>query len=140
MPRLLKPYPDVGEAVMLAMEVWFPEELSPLPDVFRTGRVFPPNVQDTIAAGGYFARVTDIGGNDDGLTDRPLIDIDVLGNSYAGTRDLAFRIQARLLAYPWRAGSTVIDKVRTAMRPHSVPWDDDATFRYYASYTISARR
>lgn len=141
MGRILKPYPDAGEATMLLIEEWYPSEFEPLPDgTFRTGRVYPPDVQDLIAEGKYFARVKDIGGNDDGLTDRPLIDVDILGSTFAGTRDLAFGIQARLLGYPWRAGSTVIDKVRTAMRPHDVPWDDDNTFRFYASYTISVRR
>jgi hypothetical protein len=140
MPRILQPYPDVAKAVMLLVESWFPEDFAPIGEDYRTGRVFPPNLQDTIAAGGAFCRVTDIGGNDDGLTDHPLIDVDVLAPSFKRARDLSLGIQARLLGYPWRAGSTVIDKVRTAMRPHDVPWDDDNTFRFYSSYTISARR
>lgn len=141
MGRILKPYPDVAQAVMFLIEEWYPVEFAPLVDgSFRTGRVYPPNLQDHIAEGRYFARIQDIGGNDDGLTDRPLIDVDILGLTFKGTQDLALGIQAHLLGYPWRAGSTVIDKVRTAMRPHSVPWDDDNTFRFYASYTISARR
>lgn len=140
MGRILKPYPDIGGAVLLAVEGWFPDELAPLADRFRTGRVLPQNVQDHIAAGEFFCRVTDIGGNDDGLTDHPLIDVDILGPTYALTRDLAFNIQARLLGYPWRAGSTVIDKVRTAMRPHPVPWGDERIHRFYGSYTVSARR
>lgn len=141
MGRILKAYPDIAEAVMFLIEDWYPSEFAPLANgTFRTGRVFPPNVQESIRKGRYFARVQDIGGNDDGLTDRPLIDVDVLGSTFAGTRDIARGIQGRLLGYPWRAGSTVIDKVRTAMRPHDVPWDDDNTFRFYASYTISARR
>lgn len=140
MSRILEPYPDVAAAVMLLAEQWYADELAPVADRYRTGRVFPEDVQNYVAAGEYFCRVTDIGGNDDGLTDRPLIDVDILGSTFAGTRDLAFGIQARLLGYPWRAGSTVIDKVRTAMRPHPVPWGDDNTHRFYGSYTISARR
>lgn len=136
MGRILKPYPDTAEAVMLLMEQWYPDEFGPQPDGFRTGRVFPPNVQGKLP----FGRVTDIGGNDDGLTDYPLIDVDILAATFAQARDLSKGIQARLLGYPWRAGSTVIDKVRTAMRPHAVPWDDDNTFRFYSSYKISARR
>jgi hypothetical protein len=143
MGRILKPYPDVAEAVMLLVEGWFPDEFAPRGDAaddYRTGRVYPPNLQDLIANGEVFCRVTDIGGNDDGLTDRPLVDIDVLAPTFARARDLSKEIQARMLGYPWRAGSTVIDKVRTAMRPHDVPWDDDNTFRFYSSYTVSARR
>lgn len=143
MPRILKDYPDLGEAVMLLVEQWYPAEFAPRGDDlldFRTGRVFPPDLQDTIVAGDFFARVADIGGNDDGLTDRPLVDIQVFGSTYKGTRDLAKGIQSRLLGYPWRVGSTVIDKVRTAMRPHEVPWGDDRITSFYSSYTVSARR
>lgn len=141
MARIIKPYPDVAKAVMLLVESWYPEQFAPRPNGdLRTGRVFPPDLVEIIRKGEVFCRVTDIGGNDDGITDRPLIDVDVFAPSFRRARELAVGIQSRLLGYPWRAGSTVIDKVRTAMRPHDVPWDDDNTFRFYASYTISARR
>lgn len=143
MGRILKPYPNLDEAVMLLIEQWYPEEFAPRGDAaddYRTGRDFPPDLPTLIANNQVYARVQDIGGNDDGLTDRPLIDVDIFAGSYARARDLARGVQARLLGYPWRVGSTVIDKVRTALRPHAVPWDDDNTFRFYGSYTISARR
>jgi len=145
MGRIRADYPDTAEAVMLLIEEqWYPVEFAPREAAgergYRTGRVFPDNLPEIIAAGEMFVRVTDIGGNDDGITDRPLIDIDVFADTFERARDYAKGIQSRLLGYPWRAGSTVIDKVRTAMRPHDVPWDDDNTFRFYASYTISARR
>lgn len=136
MSRILEPYPDIAAAVMLLVEQWYPDEFAPRDGRFRTGRVFPPNVQNDLP----FCRVQDIGGNDDGLTDRPLIDVDILAPSFAEARRLAVGVQARLLGYPWRAGTTVLDQVRTAMRPHAVPWDDDNIHRYYASYGISARR
>ena len=141
MGRILKAYPDTTGAVMDLITAWYPDDFAGRPeDDWRIGRKWPDNVQDIIAAGEVVCRVSDIGGNDDGLTDRPLVDIDILAPSFARARDLAFGIQARLLGYPWRAGSTVIDKVRTAMRPHAVPWDDDNTFRFYSSYTVSVRR
>lgn len=137
MARILEPYPDTAGALMDLIAIWFPDEFTPGPDEdFRVGRVFPPDVQNYE----YFCRVQDIGGNDDGLTDRPLIDVDILAKDWAEARRIAFAIQARLLGYPWRVGTTVIDQARTAMRPHDVPWDDDNTFRFYASYSISARR
>ncbi len=136
MSRILAPYPDVAEAVMDLCIQWFPAlETRPGGD-FRVGRVFPDNVQSRLP----FVRMADIGGNDDGITDIPLIDIDVFHDSFSHARDLAKGIQARLLGYPHIIGSTVIDRVRTAMRPHDVPWDDDRVHRFYASYQISARR
>jgi hypothetical protein len=137
MGRILEPYPDTTGAVMDLIVQWFPDEFTAIEgEDFRVGRVFPPHVEKYP----YFCRVNDIGGNDDGITDRPLIDIDVLARSFAEAQRLALGIQARLLGYPWRVGTTVIDQARTAMRPHAVPWDDDNTFRQYASYSVSARR
>ena len=136
MARILEPYPDTVQAVTLLVEEWFPELGPREDDEFRTGRVFPPNVQQNLP----FCRITDIGGNDDGLTDRPLIDIDVLAGTFADARRLAVGIQARLLGAPWKAGPVVLDNVRTAMRPHSVPWDDERVHRYYASYVVGVRR
>lgn len=137
MGRIVKAYPDTTGALMDLILQWFPDEFAPAAgEDFRIGRVFPQDVQNYP----YFCRVTDIGGNDDGITDHPLIDVDLLAKSWSEARRLAFGIQAQLLSYPWRVGTTVIDQARTAMRPHSVPWDDDNTFRYYASYSISARR
>lgn len=143
MARILEVFPDTVAALMLLVEEWFPEDFGPTGpdlDVYHTGRVFPQDLPELIVGGQAFCRVTDIGGNDDGLTDHPLIDVDVFANDFDRARDLAFGIQARLLGYPWRAGTTVIDQARTAMRPHPVPWDDDRIFRFYSSYTISARR
>lgn len=137
MGRIIAPYPDTSGAVMDLIVQWFPEEFTPGPDEdFRVGRVFPPNVQRY----DYFCRVKDIGGNDDRITDRPLIDVDILAKSFTEAQRLAFGIQARLLGAPWRIDRVVIDRATTAMRPHDVPWDDDATFRFYASYSVSVRR
>lgn len=140
MGRILGDYPDVAQAVMDLVKEWFPELEDRAPGDWRVGRVWPDSVQDILAAGESACRVTDIGGNDDGLTDRPLIDIHVLSPTFTDARRLCVGIQSRLLGYPWRTGSTVIDKVRTAMRPHEVPWDDDNTYSYYSSFTVSARR
>lgn len=134
--RILEPYPDLAKAVMLLVESWYPTEFAPRPKSFRTGRVFPPNVQQVLP----FCRITDIGGNDDGLTDRALIDVDILASTFAESQRLALGIQARLLGAPWRIDGTVIDDIRTAMRPHTVPWDDDNVHRHYSSFVVSARR
>lgn len=134
--RILKPYPDVVEAIADLCILWFPELATRPGGDFRVGRVFPDNIQNKLP----FVRMADIGGNDDGLTDIPLIDIDVFHKTFVQARDLSKGIQARLLGYPHVIGTTVIDRVRTAMRPHDVPWDDDRVKRFYSSYQISARR
>lgn len=132
-------YGDQVEALEILLPQWFPELLPPDPDdpsSFRVGTVWPEDLYDVLPV----VRLRDIGGNDDGLTDAALIDIDVLHFTYAQAKALARGIRARILGYPHHAGTTVLDKVRTAMRPHAVPWDDDRVARFYASYTVSARR
>lgn len=139
MGRILKDYPDISGAVMDLIVQWYPEEFDRPEDDWRVGRHWPNNVQDIVAAGGVVCRVQDIGGNDDGLTDRPLIDIDILAPTWVKARDIAKGIQTHLLGTPWRINGTVLDRAKTAMRPHEVPWDDN-TFRFYASYVVTARR
>lgn len=130
-----RPYPDLEDAVMDLLPSWYPE-LTTVGSNFKVGRIFPENLISKLP----YVRVTGIGGNDDGLTDTPLIDIDVFHLTFTQARDLAKGIQGHLLRYPHRVGSTVIDQVRTAMRPHDVPWDDDRIFRFYSSYQVSAGR
>lgn len=139
MSRILKPYPDVIDgALVILLPQWFPALRNPTgrPADFRVGRKLPSDIMDKLPV----VRLNDIGGNDDGLTDHPQIDIDVFHTSFRTCHDLAKGIQARLLGYPHRAGSVVIDQVSTAMRPHDVPWEDDRLFRFYSSYRISVRR
>jgi hypothetical protein len=134
------PYPDTEEALMDLIVFWYPELATDPADasLFHVGANWP-DVPDILAML-PLVRVRNIGGNDDRITDHPLIDVDVLHLTFNQARDLARGIQGRLLGYPHRVGSVVIDKVRTAMRPHDVPWDDDRVSRFYASYQLDARR
>jgi hypothetical protein len=131
------PYPDTVDGLKVLLPQWYPELETEDDGTFHVGRIFPDDMQSHLP----YVRARDIGGNDDGLTDIPLIDIDVFHSSFRAARDLALGIQAHLLGYPHRVGGLiVIDRVSTAMRPHDVPWEDDRVFRQYSSYQISARR
>lgn len=131
-----KDYPDQTEAVMDLCVRWYPELATKPGGDFRTGRVFPPDLISKLP----YVRVRDIGGNDDGLTDVPLIDVDVFHRTFDLARAMAKGIQTRLLAVPHLINGVVIDQVNTAMRPHDVPWDDERIARFYASYQVGARR
>src|SRR6476469_8517714 len=110
--KTTQPFPDIIEGLQLLLPQWFPELETGPDDDFRVGRVFPDNLQGRLP----FVRASDIGGNDDGLTDVPLIDVDVFHTSFKLARDLAKGIQTRLLGYPHRvSGLLVIDSVSTAM-------------------------
>jgi len=133
-----RPYGDGVAAGKLLLARWFPELADEQDGTFHVGRVFPNdrNLIDILP----FVRIRDIGGNDNGLSDRQLIDFDFFHKTYREVRELADEARTRLLSYPHVAGSTVIDQVSTAMRPHDVPWDDDRIYRQYSSFTFSVRR
>jgi hypothetical protein len=130
---------DAVEALENLLVLWFPElqQIDPNDDsTFRVGTVWPGNVYEKLPV----VRLTSIGGNDDGLTDYPLIDVDVLHFTDTQAKSLARRIRAKLLGAPHWSGGVLISKVRTAMRPHPVPWDDDRVARYYGSYVAEVPR
>ena len=133
---LFKPYPDVIDALRELLPRWYPELASTSEEDFHVGRTFPEDLLTKLP----FVRLADIGGNDDRITDRPLIDVDVFHQSFAQVETLARGIQAHLLSGPHWAGGILLDRVRTAMRPHPIPWDSDEVSRMYASYSLSARR
>lgn len=134
---------DAVDALELLLVSWFPE-LAAVDDddesSFRVGTVFPPNLYDRLP----FVRLTSIGGNDDGAVDYPLLDVDVFHFTNRQAKALARAIRAKLLGWPhWvevEGKGVLIKKVRTAMRPHPVPWDDDRVARYYGSYVAEVPR
>jgi hypothetical protein len=86
-----------------------------------------------------FVRVMRIGGQDDGVTDRAVVDIDVL----AATRGQAWLVAERIragLQPRTRAGAAIIDSVRTSVSPRQLPWSNDNIKRYSATYGITLRR
>lgn len=140
-----KDYGDAIDALEILLPRWFPELEQVDPDddsTFRVGTVWGENVFERLP----IVRLTSIGGNDDGKTDFPLIDVDVLHSTPDLARALARAIRAKLLGAPHWVGppdieqGTLIARVSTAMRPHPVPWDDDRVARYYGSYVAEVPR
>ena len=86
-----------------------------------------------------FARVAVIGGKDDGITDTPLVDVDVFSNTYAAARGLAEDVRQGLRPRV-RMRSATIDTVRTDVSPRELPWGNANVRRISATYQISFRR
>lgn len=126
-PPALAPYIDVEVAIMDLLDEWYG---------VNNGTATPADLQQILP----FVRVTLVTGRDDGVTDYSVVDIDV----YTATRqqgyDLAEDIRARLLDAPHRAGTVVIDKVRTETKPFQADWEDQNVRRRIATYRFSARR
>lgn len=131
-------YPDIETLVLDVLEGHFPPLLAG--GERRADTETPGNLQDLLANNGVFVRVSLVTGRDDGVTDYSVVDIDVFALSrataYAWSRD----IRSRLTGSPHRAGSGVIDRVRTEEKPRRLPWADENTRRFGATYRISARR
>lgn len=88
---------------------------------------------------GLFVRVGVVGGSDDGITDNPLVDVDVFASTYAAARGLAEDVRQGLRPRV-RMRSATIDRVRTDVSPRELPWGNANVRRISATYQISFRR
>jgi hypothetical protein len=110
-------------------------------EVARVDVEHPPELENRLRADWpYFVRVSRVGGaSPDNVTDRPVVDIDVMSTSRKTARDTAALIEQFLLSCPHP-----IDRCNTLMAPQMVPWisRDAETIvrRFYASYHLSMRR
>lgn len=94
---------------------------------------------DALSSSLTFVRVMRIGGQDNGITDAAMVDIDV----FAATRSAAWAVAERIragLRPRTRAGAAIIDSVRTSVSPRQLPWSNDNIKRYSATYGITLRR
>ena len=134
------PYPDIEVAVMDWLLESFPQ-LEALEDGQpRVDDRTPANLQDLLLDSGIFARISLVTGEDDTVTDYSVVDIDVFADSRATAYASSEEIRARFSGRSHRVGNVVLDRVRTEEKPRRLPWQDENTWRYGATYRISARR
>jgi hypothetical protein len=86
-----------------------------------------------------FVRVGCLGGQDNGITDFSIVDVEVFSNTYAAAAELAEDIRQGLVPRT-RLSSATIDSVRTDSKPHEVPWQGASVRRSFATYQIATRR
>lgn len=128
-------FPDVEVVLMDGLEAGF-VALEP-GDV---GTVTPSNLHTRMAQGRYFVRVGRVAGRDDRISDYAVIDVDVFAPTRDGARSLAESIRAWLLGYPVSVGAVTLDRVSTETAPFRAPWEDEAVWRFLATYQITTRR
>lgn len=88
-----------------------------------------------------FIRVTRGPGTDDLITDAPLIDIEAFATKYGAAGDLAEQIREAMHRLSGgKAGTVLIDRVRTASSPMWLDYRNSATNRFVASYRIEYRQ
>lgn len=132
MAALLPPFPDAEDVVMALLAQRAPTTTSTDADLEEDAPVI---------------QVTRVGGEDDGITDRPLVEVACFATTYDAARKLARDCLVTILGAPnttvitedYPAG-VLIDKAETASAPVRVPYDNPDLRRKVATYRFAWRR
>lgn len=85
--------------------------------------------------------VRKVGGTDDGITDRPRLEVQVYESSRVAARDLAEQCRQIVLAAPaTQVAGVSIDKTATETSPTFVDYGIRTVHRYIATYRLEYRR
>lgn len=132
MPISLPPWPDAEDVVMTL--------LSPI----------APTTTDTAASldsDAPIIKVTRVGGADDNITDRPLVEVAVFASTYEQARQVARQCQqvilqcaARKIVTPDYPSGVLIDKAETISAPLRVPYENEHLRHKAATYQFAWRR
>lgn len=92
--------------------------------------------------GRWFVRLEVINGNDDGLTDTSVVDVEAFTPDRGESMDLAMAARRAMLgmagtAYP--DGSGLLDTVATSTRPRFITYRNPVVQRVAATYVVSTR-
>lgn len=125
----MAPFPDVERALL--------DLIAPLlGSAEQTGTETPADLQQRLP----FGRVTRVGGPDDGISDRAVVDVDVFAATRSQAYDIAESVRQLLLAAPHAVAGVVLDSVGTIVGPRELPWADENVRRWSATYRAVARR
>lgn len=97
----------------------------------------PPQVEQELP----FTRLSRGPGSDDGITDRPLLDVETFHSNENDAFDLAETTRQAILAMSGRAvDGALVDTVSTVVGPVEVDYGNPAVVRIVASYRFAFRR
>ena len=103
----------------------------------RVATKVPDNVE-TLAS---FVRVKRGPGDDDLVTDAPLVDVETFAQTYGDSADLAEDVRQYMHGLSGRrVAGVLVDRVRTASGPTSVDYRNPGTTRFVASYRLEYRQ
>src|SRR5688572_9779704 len=128
----LPPFPDAEDVVMALLE-----EVAPT----------TTDTDALLAENAPIIKVTRVGGTDDFITDRPLVEVACFATTYDQARALARDCQQVILQCPARKIITpdyptgvLIDKATTTSAPLRVPYENTALRHKAATYAFAWRR
>jgi hypothetical protein len=103
------------------------------------GTETPDNLPEVLAGADAFVRIGRVGGaTQDNVSDRPVVDVDVLGITRRKAKDTAKEIEQFLVSKPHP-----IDSCNVLIAPQKVEWAEQTernVKRYFASYHLNLRR
>ena len=105
-------------------------------------KFLPEDFDQRLEAGQAVILVARVGGKDDGVTDRALIQVAVYGGDRATAWDTSRAIQTSILALQWggQVGDVFVDSTSTAAGRIQVPDVDPDDRRVITIYQVDARR
>jgi hypothetical protein len=91
-----------------------------------------------------WAQIYAVGGSGGPLENDTTVDVQFFASKYGDASLLARRFDARIMGYPHRVSSNgrsvLFDRVETVSTPVEIDWDQGATRRFQATYSLSIRR
>lgn len=134
---ILPIFRDEEDEVLLLLQTYFAD-----PDIDLTialGTETPDDLPAVLAGVDAFVRIGRVGGaTQDSVSDRPVIDVDVLGVVRRKTKDTAKMVEQFLASKPHP-----IDSCNVLIAPQKVEWAEQTernVKRYFASYHLNLRR
>jgi hypothetical protein len=112
-----------------------------LADLGNTGTRTPDNLQDRLE----FIRIRRVGGNDDQVTDRARVDVEVFAATRAAGETLTEQIRRRLsvrgpLTVTSGGRPVVVDRSQLLAGPVELAWPDPEVRMFHATYQLESRR
>lgn len=134
--KLLPPWPDAEELVIALLR----QDPPIAPKIVQT-------TDENLGRDGPVVQVLRVGGDDDGITDRPLVEVAAFAPTYEEAIQVASRARQRMLASgctrvptPTYPGGVTIDRCRTVTSPQEQPDENPALRRKLGTYLVEFRR
>lgn len=137
---------EVGPDLANVVQDWLAHAFTGIEDALLLDKNIGSRLPSTGLSGRMpFVRVNVFGGDDTRMNLYPTFDLETFAATYAVASDLARRIEAKLIGYPFSVSSggrtVLVDRVEVLSPAVEVEWQQDSTIRrFQGTYQFSIRR
>lgn len=135
----LRTYPDIEALLVDVIDQWCPGRVDSQRPADLKARI-----ADTTDPDAFFVEIQRYGGTDNGISDRPAVEVAVYAATHAVGSDAALQLRERLVPGPHVLGDVpalqVIDSIGCLLGPSEVPYGDSGVRKWVARYRVSTRR